>query len=141
MNNSKEEKYYRLNMKSKDIVFWTLTTLSLIVPVLSLILDLMWLIAASQIIIGFALALLRYSDSKSKEERINNLGQRVDDTGMSIIDNVQYLYVIIDKDKHFLFGIEKDGSVDWSKGIPQPIKDELNKIKLEIEYLKSSSAK
>lgn len=128
-------------MKSKDIVFWTLTTLSLIVPVLSLILDLMWLIAASQIIIGFALALLRYSDSKSKEERINNLGQRVDDTGMSIIDNVQYLYVIIDKDKHFLFGIEKDGSVDWSKGIPQPIKDELNKIKLEIEYLKSSSAK
>lgn len=128
-------------MKSKDIVFWTLTTLSLIVPVLSLIFDLMWLIAASQIIIGFALAWLRYSDSKSKEERINNLGQRVDDTGMSIIDNVQYLYVIIDKDKHFLFGIEKDGSVDWSKGIPQPIKDELNKIKLEIEYLKSSSAK
>lgn len=128
-------------MKSKDIVFWTLTTLSLIVPVLSLIFKSVWLIAASQIIIGFALALLRYSDSKSKEERINNLGQRVDDTGMSIIDNVQYLYVIIDKDKHFLFGIEKDGSVDWSKGIPQPIKDELNKIKLEIEYLKSSSAK
>ena len=128
-------------MKRKNIVFWTLTTLSLIVPVLSLIFDLMWLIAASQIIIGFALAWMGYSDSKSKEERINNLGQRVDDTGMSIIDNVQYLYVIIDKDKHFLFGIEKDGSVDWSKGIPQPIKDELNKIKLEIEYLKSSSAK
>ena len=77
-----------------------------------------------------------YSDSKSKEERINRLRQRVDDTGMSIIENVQYLYVIIDKDKHFLFGIEKDGSVDWSKGIPRPIKDELNKIKLEIEYLK-----
>ena len=117
-------------------IFWVLTTLSLIVPVLSLIFKSVWLIAASQIIIGFALAWMGYSDSKSKEERINRLGQRVYDTGMSIIENVQYLYVIIDKDKHFLFGIEKDGSVDWSKGIPRPIKDELNKIKLEIEYLK-----
>ena len=59
----------------KAKVFWTLTTLSLIVPVLSLIFDLMWLIAASQMIIGFALAWLRYSDSKSKGERIKILKQ------------------------------------------------------------------
>ena len=122
---------------NKTIVFWILTSLSLIVPVLSLVFDLVWLIAASQIIIGFALAWFGYSDSKSKEERIMILKKRVDETGVQIIDNDQYIYVIIDKVQHFLFGIERDGSVDWSKGIPRPIKMELDKINLEIEKLKS----
>lgn len=123
-------------MKRKNIVFWTLTTLSLIVPVLSLIFDKMWLIAASQIIIGFALAWLGYSDSKSKDEKILILKKRVDDTGATIIENGQYLFVITDKVEHFLFGIEKDGSVDWSKGIPRPIKNELDRINSEIENIK-----
>lgn len=123
-------------MKRKNIVFWTLTTLSLIVPVLSLIFDMMWLIAASQIIIGFALAWLGYSDSKSKDEKIMILKKRVDDTGATIIENGQYLFVITDKVEHFLFGIEKDGSVDWSKGIPRPIKNELDRINSEIENIK-----
>lgn len=123
-------------MKRKNIVFWTLTTLSLIVPVLSLIFDKMWLIAASQIIIGFALAWLGYSDSKSKDEKIMILKKRVDDTGATIIENGQYLFVITDKVEHFLFGIEKDGSVDWSKGIPRPIKNELDRINSEIENIK-----
>lgn len=123
-------------MKRKNIVFWTLTTLSLIVPVLSLIFDMMWLIAASQIIIGFALAWLGYSDSKSKDEKILILKKRVDDTGATIIENGQYLFVITDKVEHFLFGIEKDGSVDWSKGIPRPIKNELDRINSEIENIK-----
>lgn len=125
-------------MKRKNIVFWTLTTLSLIVPVLSLIFDMMWLIAASQIIIGFALAWLGYSDSKSKDEKIMILKNRVDDTGATIIENGQYLFVITDKVEHFLFGIEKDGSVDWSKGIPRPIKNELDRINSEIENIKKS---
>ena len=123
-------------MKRKNIVFWTLTTLSLIVPVLSLIFDMMWLIAASQIIIGFALAWLGYSDSKSKDEKIMILKKRVDDTGATIIENGQYLFVITDKVEHFLFGIEKDGSVDWTKGIPRPIKNELDRINSEIENIK-----
>ena len=122
----------------KAKVFWTLTTLSLIVPVLSLIFKSVWLIAAAQIIIGFALAWLGYSDSKSKEEKIMKLKKRVDDTGATIIENGQYLFVITDKVEHFLFGIEKDGSVDWSKGIPRPIKNELDRINSEIENIKKS---
>ena len=41
------------------------------------------------------------------------LKKRVDDTGATIIENDQYLFVITDKVKHFLFGIDKFGSVDW----------------------------
>ena len=64
------------------------------------------------------------------------LKKRVDDTGATIIENGQYLFVITDKVEHFLFGIEKDGSVDWSKGIPRPIKNELDRINSEIENIK-----
>ena len=35
-----------------------------------------------------------------------------------VIDNPEYLYAITDKDGVFLFGIKKDGSVDWQKGVP-----------------------
>ena len=50
--------------------------------------------------------------------------------------NEEFLYAIIDSEDHFLFGIRRDGSIDWAKGIPdhilqileQLIRDVSNKV-------------
>ena len=50
-----------------------------------------------------------------------------------ITDNSEYLYAITDKDGVLLFGIKKDGSVEWQVGIPSNVKRELeNKVEKEI---------
>lgn len=40
----------------------------------------------------------------------------------NVVDVPGYLFALEDKDKVFLLGIKKDGSVDWQKGVPTPIK-------------------
>lgn len=40
----------------------------------------------------------------------------------------EYIRVITDSEDNVLFGIKKDGSVDWAKGIPTPIRNALNNI-------------
>lgn len=52
-----------------------------------------------------------------------------------VTDNLEYLYAITDKDGVFLFGIKKDGSVDWQKGIPGHIKFYLDAFSQAIDSL------
>lgn len=40
----------------------------------------------------------------------------------------EFLHCIVDAEDHFLFGIRLDGSIDWSKGIPAPIRAKLQEI-------------
>ena len=44
------------------------------------------------------------------------------------IESSEFLKVIVDAEDHVLFGIQLDGSVAWSKGIPAPIRAKLQKI-------------
>lgn len=39
------------------------------------------------------------------------------------IDDTDYLRVYLDGKGRFLFGIKQDGSIEWVKGVPQPVKD------------------
>lgn len=43
-------------------------------------------------------------------------------------DADEYLYTVVDSDGRIVFGIREDGSVDWSKGIPDHIKAKLNEM-------------
>jgi hypothetical protein len=40
--------------------------------------------------------------------------------------------------KHSLFSIDYEGCVDWQKGIPKPIKLELDSIKRDIANIKKN---
>lgn len=40
----------------------------------------------------------------------------------------EFLHCIVDAEAHFLFGIQLDGSIEWSKGIPAPIRAKLQEI-------------
>lgn len=44
------------------------------------------------------------------------------------IESPEFIKVIVDAEDHFLFGIRLDGSIEWSNGIPAPIRAKLQEI-------------
>lgn len=44
------------------------------------------------------------------------------------IESQEFIKAIVDTENHFLFGIQLDGSVEWGKGIPTPIRAKLQEI-------------
>ena len=44
------------------------------------------------------------------------------------IDSPEFIKAIVDAEDHFLFGIQLDGSIEWGKGIPTPIRAKLQEI-------------
>lgn len=57
--------------------------------------------------------------------------------GATSATNNEYLCVWLDSANRVLFGVKADGSFYWQKGIPKPIKDELDAIKSRLEALES----
>ena len=44
------------------------------------------------------------------------------------IENEEFIKAIVDAEDHFLLGIQLDGSIEWGKGIPAPIRVKLQEI-------------
>lgn len=44
------------------------------------------------------------------------------------IESQEFIKAIVDAEDHFLFGIQLDGSIEWGKGIPAPIRAKLQEI-------------
>lgn len=44
------------------------------------------------------------------------------------IESPEFIKAIVDAEDHFLFGIQRDGSIEWGKGIPAPIRAKLQEI-------------
>lgn len=44
------------------------------------------------------------------------------------IESSEFIKAIVDSEDHFLFGIQLDGSIEWGKGIPAPIRAKLQEI-------------
>ena len=44
------------------------------------------------------------------------------------IDSPEFIKAIVDSEDHFLLGIQLDGSIEWGKGIPSPIRAKLQEI-------------
>lgn len=44
------------------------------------------------------------------------------------IESPEFIKAIVDAEDHFLFGIQPDGSIEWGKGIPAPIRAKLQEI-------------
>ena len=73
--------------------------------------------------------------------QVADLQEKIKMLGISYIDNPEWLYAIIDAEKHLLFGIRRqDGSIEWSAGIPTPIRKELVDLSLRIKKLENQSA-
>ena len=48
-------------------------------------------------------------------------------------ENPEFIYVKKDADDRLLWWVYKDGSVDWGKGVPAPIQEELRKLEQLIK--------
>lgn len=44
------------------------------------------------------------------------------------IESPEFIKAIVDAEDHFLFGIQLDGSIEWGKGIPAPVRAKLQEI-------------
>ena len=44
------------------------------------------------------------------------------------IESPEFIKAIVDAEDHFLFGIHLDGSIEWGKGIPAPVRTKLQEI-------------
>lgn len=44
------------------------------------------------------------------------------------IESPEFIKALVDAEDHFLFGIQLDGSIEWGKGIPAPIRAKLQEI-------------
>lgn len=78
-----------------------------------------------------------YQDSQKKHKQFIQLQEEVKGYGFELVDNPEWLWVIIDADKHILFGIKSDGNVEWALGVPEPIKKEIEELKIKIIALET----
>lgn len=44
------------------------------------------------------------------------------------IESPEFINAIVDAEDHFLFGIQLDGSIEWGKGIPAPIRQRIQEV-------------
>lgn len=44
------------------------------------------------------------------------------------IESPEFIKAIVDSEDHFLIGIQLDGSIEWGKGIPEPIRQRIQEI-------------
>lgn len=44
------------------------------------------------------------------------------------IESPEFIKAIVDTEDHFLFGIQLDGSIEWGKGIPAPIRQRIQEV-------------
>lgn len=96
-----------------------------------------WL-SLMQVVIGLVLGLQSALESKRMHSKVVKLTKRMDETGVKVVDNPEYLYSLVDSVEHVLFSIDYEGCVDWQKGIPKPIKLELDTIKRDIANIKKN---
>lgn len=94
----------------------------------------LWL-SITQIVVGLVLGFQSVLESKRVHREMTKLTKRMDETGAKVVENPEYLFLLIDS-VEILFSINKEGCVDWQKGISKPIKLELDTIKRYIANIK-----
>lgn len=80
----------------------------------------------------------RVDDELAKKFDKENIAQEFGDSKNKVvsqfalpfreIESPEFLHCIVDAEDHFLFGIQLDGSIEWGKGIPAPIRAKLQEI-------------
>lgn len=67
-------------------------------------------------------------DKLAENTEIKNEEGKAIKTPFREIESPEFLHCIVDAEDRFLFGIQLDGSIEWGKGIPAPIRTKLQEI-------------
>ncbi len=67
-------------------------------------------------------------DKLAENTEIKNEEGKTVKTPFKEIESPEFLHCIVDAEGHFLFGVQLDGSIEWSVGIPAPIRKKFQEI-------------
>lgn len=67
-------------------------------------------------------------DKLAENTEIKNEEGKTIKTPFREIESPEFLHCIVDAEDHFLFGVQLDGSIEWSVGIPAPIRKKFQEI-------------
>lgn len=67
-------------------------------------------------------------DKLAENTEIKNKEGKTIKTPFREIESPEFIKAIVDAEDHFLLGIQLDGSIEWGKGIPAPIRAKLQEI-------------
>ena len=88
---------------------------------------------------GMTIRFIQSSDNKYVQYRLMSNEFCTDATQWAIddesvyVENPEFIYVKKDADDRLIWWIYADGSVDWAKGVPTPIQEELKKLEQKIK--------
>lgn len=72
----------------------------------------------------------------AQDEKLTELSSQLGGVINETVDNPIYIHSLVDSQGIFLFGIKKDGSIEWAKGVPSPIRDYIiNALKKQFSEL------
>ena len=97
--------------------------------------DIIAVLASVWAIVPAAIWFFDFQDSQKLQQQVITLNCKIDDIGLEPIYNPEWMWVVTDSVGHILMGIKQDGTVDWSLGIPGPIRNELDVIKQRLTKL------
>lgn len=70
-------------------------------------------------------------DAYNAGERIANAKTRIKELG-EYADSPEFIRTYTDAEGKFLWGIRIDGSIEWAKGVPTPVKEALRELESKI---------
>lgn len=77
--------------------------------------------------------LQEYQSVLNELSAIKDADGNVQQTPFKVIESPEFFKVVVDSEGRFLCGILQDGSIEWSKGIPSPIRAKLQEIIAQIQ--------
>ena len=66
---------------------------------------------------------------------IRKVAEELESLGFSVVENPEWMYVLLDSEEKIVFGIRHDGSVEWGLDIPRQMNEELEALKKRIAEL------
>nr|DAD72751.1 MAG TPA: hypothetical protein [Siphoviridae sp. ctH8e11] len=79
-----------------------------------------------------------YYDKTQTDEELKERDDKLTELVGEYTSDKSFLKVITDEKGNFLFGITKDGSIEWTKGVPSAIKKELESY-IKKEYISNNA--
>lgn len=71
-----------------------------------------------------------YYTKEETNEKLAETDAKLSELG-SYVSNLEYVRAYTDADGLFLWGIKQDGSIEWAKGVPTPVKKYIESLDLE----------
>ena len=115
-------------LNGKSLVKGSVENISVIAPECAYYIRVTFVEKSNAAYDSFSCSIIAHGAIAEIEEQVDSLSTFVD-------NNEEFIRVYIDANGKFVWGIRIDGTIEWAKGIPAPIREQLSKLNLDLENL------